>query len=340
MKGGEGGFVLFTAPETLSHPISWRKMNLSLRFNVPPSKQLNTEVMKFVVTGSLGNISKPLAERLVAAGHTVTVVSSNAEKIAQIQALGARPAIGSVEDVAFLTKTFTGADAVYTMVPPHFGAADWKKYIAGIGANYAEAIKSSGVKNVVNLSSIGAHMPEGCGPVSGLFFVEKALNALEGVNVKHLRPGFFYVNFLGNAGMAKHMGIIGGNYGEETKLVLVHPDDIAEVAADELLKLSFKGKSIRYIVSDEKTTSEVAAILGKAIGKPELPWVNFKDEDTLAGLLQAGMPQEVAKNYTEMGTAMRSGEMDADYQKNKPAVFGRTKFEAFAPVFAAVYAQA
>lgn len=295
--------------------------------------------MKFVVTGSLGNISKPLAEKLIAAGHSVTVVSSNAGKTAQIEALGAKAAIGSVEDVDFLTKTFAGADAVYTMVPPNFGASNWKKYIAGIGENYAEAIHASGVKNVVNLSSMGAHMPEGCGPVSGLFFVEKALNALEGVNVKHLRPGFFYTNFLANAGMVKHMGIIGGNYGENVKLVLVHPTDIAEVAAEEIQELHFRGKRIRYIASDEITTGEVAAILGKAVGKPELQWVNFTDEDTLAGLSQAGVPDEIAKNYTEMGAAMRSGEMDSDYLKNRPTALGKTKFEAFAPVFAAVYAQ-
>ena len=295
--------------------------------------------MKYVVTGSLGNISKPLAERLLAAGHDVTIVSSNSEKAAQIEAMGAEAAIGSVEDVGFLTEAFSDADAVYTMVPPNFGAADWKKYIAGIGKNYAAAIKASGVKNVVNLSSIGAHMPEGCGPVSGLYFVEKALNALEGVNVKHLRPGFFYPNFLGQIGMIKNMGIMGGNYGEGSKLVLVLTDDIAEVAAEEMQGLLFDGKSIRYITSDEKTTHEVAAILGKAIGKPEIPWVNFKDEDTLAGLMQAGLPEEIAKNYTEMGSAMRSGEMAADYQHNKPAEFGKSNLEVWSRVFAAVYAQ-
>ncbi len=295
--------------------------------------------MKYVVTGSLGHISKPLTEKLVAAGNSVTVVSSKKGKAAQIEALGAKAAIGSVEDVDFLTKTFSGADAVYTMVPPNFGASDWKKYIAGVGDNYAAALKASGVKNVVNLSSMGAHMPDGCGPVSGLYFVEKALNSLDGVNVKHLRPGFFYTNFLANAGMAKHMGILGGNYGEAATLVIVHPDDIAQVAAEELNSLSFSGKSVRYIASDEKTTYEVAATFGKAIGKPDLPWINFKDEDSLAGMLQAGLPEEIAKNYVEMGSAMRSGEMASDYKMNRPATFGKNKLEDFAPVFAAVYAQ-
>ena len=295
--------------------------------------------MKYVVTGSLGNVSKPLAEKLLAAGHDVTIVSSKSEKAAQFEAMGAEAAIGSVEDIGFLTEAFSDADAVYTMVPPNFGAGNWKQYIAGIGQNYATAIKSSGVKNVVNLSSMGAHMPEGCGPVSGLYFVEKALDALEGVNVKHLRPGFFYPNLLSQIGMIKHMGIMGGNYGENATLVIVHPEDIADVAAEEMQNLSFKGKSIRNIASDEKTTHEVAAILGNAIGKPEIPWVNFKDEDTLGGMLQAGIPEEIAKNYTEMGGAMRSGEMASDYQKNKPAEFGKSNLEVWSRVFASVYAQ-
>ena len=134
--------------------------------------------MKITVTGSLGNISRPLAQNLVKAGHQVTVVSSKKEKTAEIQALGASAAIGSVEDVAFLTGAFSGADAVYTMVPPNFAAENWRGYISGIGANYAKAIKASGVKKIVNLSSIGAHLPEGTGPIKGLFDVEHTLNAL------------------------------------------------------------------------------------------------------------------------------------------------------------------
>ena len=195
------------------------------------------------------------------------------------------------------------------------------------------------MKYVVNLSSMGAHMPEKCGPVSGLYYVEQALNALEGVNVRHLRPGFFFYNFFANLGMIKHMGIIGGNYGEGAKLVLSNPSDIADAAAEELLNLSFTGKSVRYVVSDEKTTDEVASILGEAIGKPDLKWVNFSDSDTLGGMIQNGLPEDVAINYTEMGAAMRSGEMASDYLKNKPSKFGKTIFEAFAPAFAAAYKQ-
>jgi uncharacterized protein YbjT (DUF2867 family) len=117
--------------------------------------------MKYVITGGAGNISKPMAEKLLAVGHEVVVIGRNAENLKSLTDKGAKAAIGSVEDVAFLTETFKGADAVYTMVPPTFGAADWKAHIAQIGKNYADAIKAAGVKYVVNLSSIGAHLQKG-----------------------------------------------------------------------------------------------------------------------------------------------------------------------------------
>jgi uncharacterized protein YbjT (DUF2867 family) len=293
--------------------------------------------MNYVITGSLGHISKVLAQKLIAAGHTVTVVSSKEDKRNEIESLGGRAAIGSVEDAAFLLKTFTGADAVYTMVPPTFSPKDWKKHIATVGANYADAIRKAGVKYVVNLSSIGAHMPEGCGPVSGLHFAEKALNDVESANVLHLRPGYFYYNFYAQLGMIRNLGFIGGNYGKGGRIVLVHTNDIAEAAAQALLNLDFKNKSYRYVAGDVKTTDEIAKAIGTAIGRPELNWVDFSDEDNLAGLIQAGLPEEIAKNYTEMGTALRSGEMISDFENQKAATNGKVKLADFAREFAAAY---
>lgn len=296
--------------------------------------------MNYVLTGSLGNISKPLAQTLIAAGHTVTVISSQESRKEGIEALGAVAAIGSIQDVDFLTKTFTGADAVYSMIPPILTASDWKKYIGDSGKIYAQAINASGVKHVVNLSSIGAHMPEGCGPVSGIYRAEQALNTLTDVNVLHLRPGNFYTNLYANIGMIRQGNIIGGNYGNNTSIVFVHPSDIAAAAAEELTALSFKGHTVRYVVSDERTTGEVAKVLGTAIGKPELPWIDFKDDDSLAGMTGAGLPEEVAKNYVEMGKAIREGFMFEDYYKHKPEVkVSETKLEDFAKEFAAAYNQ-
>ena len=294
--------------------------------------------MKYVITGGAGHVSKPLTEKLLSTGHEVTVISRNAKNIAGLTAKGAKAAIGSVEDVDFLTKVFTGADAVYTMVPPNMAASNWKDFIAQTGISYAKAIKASGVKYVVNLSSIGAHLPENCGPVSGLYYVEKALNELNGVNIKHLRAAYFYTNLLANIDMVRTLGIIGGNFGgPNLQIPIVDPSDIAETAAHELINLDFSGHSYRYIASDENTSDQIANVLGSAIGKPGLNWIVFSDEDALKGMIQAGLPAEIAKNFVEMNHSLHTGEMSTDYWKNHPDNLGKTKLEDFAKVFAAVY---
>ncbi len=291
--------------------------------------------MKIVLTGSLGNISKPLTEILVNKGHQVSVITSSTDKKAAIEALGATAMVGSVNDISFLTQAFSGADAIYTMVPNNFAATDTKAHIAGVGANYAEAIKAAGVKRVVNLSSIGAHLPSGTGPITGLHRVEQSMNKLEDVAIKHLRPSFFYINFYNNVDMIKHAGIMGSNYSADTKIVLVHPRDIAEAAAEEL-QGNFTGHSVRYVASDERNLGDVVKVLGNAIGKPELPWITFSNEDALNGMIQAGMPQDLAKNYVEMGVATGDGSIQEEYFKNRP-VLGKTKLEDFAKEFAQAF---
>ena len=298
--------------------------------------------MKYVLTGSAGNVTRPLAGQLLDAGHEVSIIGRNASHLKPLTDRGAHALVGSVEDVDFLVKAFKGADAVYTMVPPKFDIqSGWKQYIGNIVKQYADAIKANGIRYVVNLSSVGADLPDGCGPVSGLYIGEQALNQLKDVNVLHLRAGYFFQNLLANLGMVKNMHIIGGNFGGPgAKMVIADPDDIAEVAFKALDGLKFNGHSVRYVASDERTTSEIAAVLGKAIGQPDLPWVLFSDEQALAGILQSGIPEEVARNYVEMGAAMRSGIMFADYWKHRPSQLGKTKLEDFAEIFAALYEKA
>lgn len=292
--------------------------------------------MKFTVTGSLGNISKTLTELLIKAGHEITVISSNAEKKSAIEALGAKAAIGSVSDTDFLTKAFQDADAVYTMVPPNLMQNNYRDYMSNVGRNFAAAIKNSGVKRVVNLSSIGAHLPDGTGPIKGLHDVEHILNALEGVSVKHLRAGFFYYNFFGNIDMIRHAHILGSNYDADAPVNLVHPKDIAEVAAKEL-QHPFSGKSYRYVISDERKASDVAKVLGTAVGQPDLPWIQFTDEAALEGMTNAGLPQSMAGAYVEMGRSIANRSLWEDRDQEATKTFEPTKLEDFASEFSKVY---
>lgn len=292
--------------------------------------------MKIVVTGSLGNISKPLAAQLIEAGHQVTIISSDKDKIAGIEALGASAAIGSLADTDFLTNTFTGADALYAMVPPNFGTNNLRQYMGDTGKSYAIAIQKAGIKKVVALSSIGAHLNDGTGPIKGLHDVEGILSGIADVDIKFIRAPFFYVNLFNDIPMIKHAGILGANYPAGARLVMVHPTDIAAAVAEEL-EAGFTGKSVRYIVSDETTTSQLATVLGTAIDNPQLPWVQFADEQASDEMLKAGLPPEMTKNFIEMGTAIRSGVIWEDYDLHKPTTAGKVKLQDFAKEFAAKY---
>ena len=286
----------------------------------------------YLITGSLGNISKNIVEGLVKAGHAVSVITSSTERVSAIEKLGAKALVGQLQDLSFLKNAFSKADVVYTMIPPIWQTNNWRKSQNEVAQNYFEALKSSSVKYVVNLSSVGAHLKDGVGPVGGVHDFEQMLNTLTGINVKHLRPSYFYHNLLAQIGMIKQSGIMGGNFGGQEKVFLVHPKDIATAAIDELLKSDFKGNSVRYIIGDERSVEDISNILGKSIGK-NLNWIVFTDEQQKGGLLQAGLSETHAHAYTEMGGALRDGSMQADARAHKPA-FGSVKLEDFAAEFA------
>lgn len=293
--------------------------------------------MKYVITGGAGHISSPLAEKLLQQGHEVTVVGRHADKLQALVSKGAKAAVGSVEDAAFVKTAFAGADAVYAMIPPNFVAENFRHYQNTVARNYVEAIADNHIKKVVVLSSIGAHMGNGAGPVDGLADFEDLLKKQQGIDVKFLRPSYFMYNLFAMIPMIKGMNIAGGNFGGgDEKLVLVHTSDIADAATEELLALNFTGYSVRYIAGDEKTGTEIAAALGNAVGKPGLPWVVFSDEQSLEGIKQAGLKETMAEAYTTMGRALREGKMQEDYWKNRP-VLSKIKLDDFVKEFTAAF---
>lgn len=292
--------------------------------------------MKVVVTGSLGNIGKPLATELVQKGHQVTIISSNTEKQKDIKALGAQAAIGSLENVDFLVQTFTGADVLYAMIPPNFAELDQVAYCRRIANNYAVAVQQSGIKHVVHLSSYGAHLEKGTGFILGAHHAERILNELPKVSITHLRAGFFYTNLYRFIDMIKGAGFLASNYGGDDKLILVHPTDIAAAATEEIETPS-AGKKIRYVVSDEHTANEVAHIIGTAVGKPDLKWIILSDEQMREGLEKQGMPAHLIDKFVEMGSSAHSGALKEDYERHKPIQIGKIKTEDFAKGFAEVF---
>jgi uncharacterized protein YbjT (DUF2867 family) len=299
--------------------------------------------MKIIVTGSLGNISKPLTKELISRGHSVTVISSSTERQSEIEALGAEAAIGTMENVDFLTETFNGADVVYAMEALNAGSffdhnLDFIEANTQIGRNYKKAFERSGVKNIVHLSSIGAHMSTGNGILTFHNNVENILNELpENVSIKFMRPVGFYYNMFSFIQTIKTQGAIIQNYGGDQKEPWVSPLDIADVIAEEVEK-PFNGREIRYIASEEISPNEIAAILGEAVGNPDLKWLQIPDEQLLNGMITAGMNPKTAAGFVEMNAARGNGLLYEDYNQHRP-VLGKVKLKDFAKEFAAAYHQ-
>ncbi|RZK93155.1 MAG: NAD-dependent dehydratase [Hymenobacter sp.] len=221
------------------------------------------------------------------------------------------------------------------MVPPSYTEPDSRAYYQRLGRCYAQAIRQAGVRRVVQLSSWGAHRDHGTGGILGSHDVEEILAALPGLALTHLRPTSFYTNYYGFAGMIKGAGFMGANCVGNRKIALVHPRDIAAAAAEELTNPAAPaGRTIRYIASDERTQDEVAQALGAAIGRPDLRWVAFTDEQMQANLLQNGLPASTAADIVDIYASMNSGALAEDYAQHKPTL-GKVKLEDFSREFAA-----
>lgn len=314
--------------------------------------------MKIVVTGSLGNISKPLSKELIQKGHQVTVISSNPDKKKDIEALGAKAAIGSIEDVKFLTTTFTGADAVYCMMPVFGFDVDVMVETRRLIGNYCAAILASGVKQVVHLSSIGAHTDTGNGILAFHHLAETMFRELPAdIIIKHMRPVGFYNNMEYNIEFIKRkdflgrflafrfyglipmlrgqVGIIVSNYGEDDKNPWVSPYDIAAATAEELTT-PFVERKFRYVASEELTCNEIARMIGEAIGKPYLKWGIISDKEMFDAYKSFKLSNERAKGVVEMQAAQHTGVANEDYYRHRP-VLGKVKFKDYVKDFAAVY---
>ncbi|KUG06155.1 SDR family NAD(P)-dependent oxidoreductase [Solirubrum puertoriconensis] len=292
-----------------------------------------------VVTGATGNIGGHLAHELLRRGHRVTAVARSAEHLEALRQAGAEVRPGQLSDVAFLTDVLRGADAAFLLLPPNVTAPDNLAYQDALGQAIAEAVRASGLQQAVNLSSIAADLPEGTGPIVGVHRQEQRLNAIEGLNVVHLRPAYFMENFLPNIGLILGMGINGSATRPEVSFPMIATQDIAAYAAALLAGPALPGGQHAHLLLGPRNYSmqEVTAILAAAIGRPELPYVQFPYDQAKQGMMGAGLSESMAGLYIEM-TQTLNAEKAMVHEVRTPENTTTTTLEQFAQqVFAPAY---
>lgn len=283
----------------------------------------------YVVLGASGNTGHIVASNLLTRSEKVRVVGRNATHLQPLTSKGAEPFIADVTDAGALAKAFHGADSAYVMIPPDPTSNDPLGYASRVSDAIAAAVQRAGTKNVVALSSIGAELASGTGQVVGLHNLEQKLNQIAGTNVLYLRAGYFMENTLPQVNAIRQMGAVATPLRPDLKLPMIATRDIGNVAADNLLHPTIRGKQTRELLGQRDVTyNEVTAILGKAIGKSDLKYMQAPDDQFLGVLVQMGMSKQFAGLLLEMIVTLNAGKMRA-LEPRTPQNTTPTSFETF-----------
>ncbi len=293
----------------------------------------------YVVLGATGHVGGIIASRLLDAGQRVRAAARHADRLAPLAKRGAETAAGAIDDPAFLRKALEGARAAFVLLPPNLapGIRAWQDRTAG---QLGDALEAAKVPFAVTLSSVGAQAASGNGPIAGLHALEQRLDRIPGISPLHLRPGYFFENHLGSIGMIRGMGMTGAALRPDLKMAQIATRDIGEAAARRLLALDWKGKVVQELHGERALTmAEAAAALGKAIGRPDLKYVQFPYADAQKGMVQMGLPEEMAALYVEMSRGFNEGHVAMTQPKSAatttPTSIERWAAEVFAPAFKA-----
>jgi uncharacterized protein YbjT (DUF2867 family) len=288
----------------------------------------------YVILGASGNTGSLIANSLLSKGKKVRVVGRDLGRLQRFVRKGAEAFTAEVSDAAALTKAFGGARAAYLMLPPITSRADQERQSDAI----AKAVKESGLHYAVHLSSYGAHVPEGTGPVSGLHSSEQKLNAISDLNVLHLRAAYFMENNLAAIDMIHGMGMFGHALLPDLKLPMIATRDVGDYAAQRLLDLDFPGKQTRELLGErDLSMAEATAVIARGTGKPDLRYEQFSYDQVRQTLTQMGFSPKKAAVYIEMFEAINAGLLAAQEQRS-PENSTPTSFETFVrDVFVAAY---
>src|SRR5579862_5663707 len=288
----------------------------------------------YVILGASGNTGSIIADSLLSKGKKVRVVGRDPGRLQRFVRQGAQAFTADMSDAAALTKAFTGARAAYLLLPPITSREDQERESDAI----AQAVTESGLRYAVYLSSYGAHVPEGTGPVTGLHSSEQKLNAIGGLNVLHLRAAYFMENNLAAIGMIKGMGIFGHALLPDLKMPMIATRDVGPYAAQRLLDLDFSGKQTRELLGErDLSMTEATAMIARGIGKPDLRYEQFPYDQVQQVLTQMGVPPKGAALYIEMYKAINAGVL-IPQERRSPENTTPTSFEQFVQdVFAPAY---
>ncbi|MCP9447224.1 MAG: NAD(P)H-binding protein [Nitrospira sp.] len=272
----------------------------------------------FVVVGATGHTGSTVAETLLRHGRPVRVVVRSADKGVAWKAKRADVAVATYQDVKAMAKAFEGARGVYLLVPPSYQVPAWLDEQRRTMDLAAEALAASDKPHVVFLSSIGAHIAEGTGPIRAVRYGEQRLSAVV-QNMTILRPCYFMDNWVPGIGLAKAHGVLPTFIEPSAKIPMISTQDIGRVAAEQLLAGGAGKKVLELAGPEDYSPDQVAELLGELLGKT----VTARLEPFSAVVptfTSFGFSNEAARLFEEMYTSFAKGAIG--YERPREVVRG------------------
>jgi uncharacterized protein YbjT (DUF2867 family) len=286
--------------------------------------------MKIAVTTPTGHVGSCVADFLLDFGGSVQVrlLGRRADKLTDSIKRGAETVIGAQDDVEYLNKATQGVDALFWATPPGYGSDNVRAFQNRIGKAGAQAIETNNIARVVNLSSIGADLESGNGPIGGLHDVEGLLNKTA-CHVLHLRPGFFFENLLWQVDSIRKWGRISLPLSASTRYPMLATRDIGRVAATRLTSAGWTGQIVQELHGPvDLNFREVAEILTQVLGR-KIVYIKCGREEMRDMMLKNAMSENAADLMLELYEAVDAGRLRVT-QPRSPETTTPTTFAEFA----------
>ncbi|HKV24411.1 MAG TPA: NmrA family NAD(P)-binding protein [Candidatus Acidoferrum sp.] len=291
-----------------------------------------------VVLGSTGNTGSVVTEFLLTKKQQVRAVGRSKEHLARFASRGAETFVADLTDSGLLTKAFSGARAVFALLPPNLSAPNYLAYQDQVINSLVKALEAAKISHVVTLSSVGADKPDKTGPVVGLFKLENRLNQIPSLNSLHLRAAYFMENTLPQVSVIRTTGKMAGPLRPDLPFPVIATRDIGTAAGEALLSLDFHGHQTRELHGQRDLTyTEMAKIIGSIIGRPALTYVQIPKDQFVQAVSQMGMSHHAGELLFEMSEAMNSGHMRAletrSAKNTTPTRFEEFVQQVFVPAY-------
>lgn len=263
----------------------------------------------FAVMGATGHIGHSVAEDLLKRGHIVRAIGRNVEKLHQLELKKSHLVITEFDDPQLLTEAFKDTYAIFSFIPPSYQQENYIAYQDRISETIVKAIAASGVRRVVNLSSMGAELPEGTGLITCLHKHEQRLNQLKNLTALiHLRPTYFMENLTQFIPMILDQKVIRSPLEGNLPIPMIATRDIGWKASDLMDSTATFSEHIFEMEGPNNVTlNQVAELLSSYLEMQALHYEKISYADAKKGMLGEGMPSQVADLFVELYQAFNSG---------------------------------